>query len=212
MQHILIEPHYLGSLEYFTVLAQSSQVTLEVDEHFTKQTYKNRCVVLSANGPVSLSVPVSYSNRTPFRDVTIDHSQGWGRVHWGAFYSAYGKAPFFEFLASHFEAVWAKKHRFLLDLNLEMMTLCLKILQIDRPFQTTTSYQKKPDNHLIDLRGHIVPKIPFQSRQYYKPCPYTQIFGNNFVPNLSIIDLLMSEGGNALEVLRKSSCIQSEQI
>lgn len=212
MAELIIEPHYLGSLEYFTQLINSERVFLEVHQHFSKQTFKNRCYLLSTRGAMPLTVPVKFTNRTPFKEVQIAHDQSWKRAHWGAFYSAYGKAPFFEFLADHFKDIWDRKHRFLLDLNFEMMTLCLKILQIDIPIEITESYQKKINTPLIDLREHIVPKKPFEERHLYIPSPYTQIFGNKFVPNLSIIDLLVSEGSNALEVLKKSSYPTGEQI
>ena len=204
MQKIIVEPHYLGSLEYYGQIVASDEIHLEVYQNFTKQTYKNRCYILSANGVMPLTVPVKFDNRTPLKDVQIDHSQSWARDHKGAFYSAYGKAPFFEFFQDYFHTVWEKKHQFLVDLNLEMMTMCLKILQIDRSIQLTEQYEKIPDHRLNDLRERILPKKTFEERNLYLPFPYTQTFGNIFVPNLSIIDLIMCEGSRASEVLTRS--------
>lgn len=186
-------------------LVDSEEIVLEVCQHFTKQTYKNRCYILTAGGTMPLSVPVKFGNRTPFKDVTIDHSQTWSKDHWGAFYSAYGKAPFFEFFQDYFLRIWEKKHTYLLDLTTEMMTMCLKVLQYDRSFTLTSEYEKIPDHRLIDLRERILPKKPFQERNLYLPFPYTQTFGNIFVPNVSIIDLIMCEGSRASEVLTRSS-------
>lgn len=204
MHKIIIEPHYLGSLEYYVWLKQCEEVHLEVCQHFTKQTYKNRCYVLTSNGVKPLTVPVKFGNRTPFKDVTIDHDQSWAKDHWGACYSAYGKAPFFEFFQDYFHAIWEKRHKYLVDLNLEMMTMCLKVLQIDRSFSLTEQYEKIPDHRLKDLRERILPKKSFEERNLYLPFPYTQTFGNIFVPNLSIIDLIMCEGSRASEVLTRS--------
>ncbi len=204
MQKIIVEPHYLGSLEYYGQIVASDEIHLEVCQNFTKQTYKNRCYILSANGIMPLTVPVKFDNRTPLKDVTIDHSQSWARDHKGAFYSAYGKAPFFEFFQDYFNVIWEKKHPFLIDLNLEMMTMCLKVLQIDRSIQLTEQYEKIPDHRLNDLRERILPKKTFEERNLYLPFPYTQTFGNIFVPNLSIIDLIMCEGSRASEVLTRS--------
>lgn len=204
MQKIIIEPHYLGSLEYFVQLIKSEEIHLEVCQHFTKQTFKNRCYLLSANGVKSLTVPVKFGNRSALKDVRIDHNQSWSRDHWGAFYSAYGKAPFFEYFQDHFKSIWEKKHEFLIDLTVEMMTMCLKVLQYDRSFQLTSQYAKIPDHRLIDSRERILPKKTFEERNLYLPFPYTQTFGNIFVPNLSIIDLIMCEGSRASEVLTRS--------
>lgn len=212
MALLLIEPHYLGSLEYYALLMQHEEVALEVHQHFVKQTYKNRCYFLTSGGLVPLSVPVVYTNRMPLKDVKIDYHQSWVRDHWGAFYSAYGKAPFFEFFQDQFRSVWDRKSVFLLDLNLDFMTLCLKILQCDRSFLFTESYDIEPKNDVIDLREKILPKKSFEERNLYLPFQYTQTFGNNFVPNASIVDLLMCEGSRAVDVLRKSAPSPGERL
>lgn len=212
MSHLLIEPHYLGSLEYFTILLQSKKVTLEVCQHFTKQTYKNRCQLLSSGGVLTLSVPVQYTNHTPTSEVKVDYRQSWLKEHQGAFYSAYGKAPYFEFFADEFHAVWERRPKYLLDLNVQMMTICLKVLQHDMDIDTTKSYRKEAESSLWDIRERILAKRPFDQRDYYQPVAYGQLFGNKFVPNLSIIDLLMCEGQNAVNILLKSTSREDEQI
>ena len=205
MRTLLIEPHYLGTLEYFVLIKAYDHICLEVHAHYTKQSYKNRAILMSAAGPVTLSIPVNYTNRTPFREVTIDYRQDWVREHWGALYSAYGKAPFFEHFSDEFRRIWEKRHRYLLDLNLEMMSLCLEILQIDRSVSLTEKFQKKAGHRFYDARERIHAKKSFEDRELYLPFPYNQIFGSNFAPNLSIVDLLMCEGNQASEVLTRST-------
>lgn len=209
---LIIEPHYLGSLEFYVLLMRYKKVVFEVDAHFTKQTYKNRSYFLTSYGLVPLTIPVKYGNRTPLKDVRIDHTQSWLRDHWGAFYSAYGKAPFFEFFQSEFHSVWNRRHKFLIDLSLEMMTLCLRSIQYDMSFSLTSEYKKEVKKNINDLREHIHLKKPFYERKIYLPFPYMQTFGNKFVPNPSIVDLLMCEGNRAAEVLRQSSFSADEQI
>jgi hypothetical protein len=205
MEKCLIEPHYLGSLEYFIKITSHSEIILETHEHFKKQTFKNRCEFLSSHGKSVLSIPVIYDNRTPIKDVRIDHSQGWQREHLGTFCSAYGKSPFFEFFKDQFELIWKKQHDFLLDLNLEMMTLCLTLLQSNLSISISSEYQQVPDSTILDQRELILPKRNYTGRSIYMPYEYAQVFGNNFVPNLSIVDLLMNEGPNAMMILRKSA-------
>jgi len=212
MRKVIVEPHYLGSLEYFIGLLDCDEVMFEIHQHFTKQTYKNRSYLLTANGVRALSVPVSYSNRTALKEVKIDYRQSWMRDHWGALYSAYGKAPFFEFFADYFHRIWEKKQSFLLDLNMEMMTMCLKILQIDIKINFTDTYKKEPETSFIDLREYFLPKVPYKERGIYRPYNYPQAFGNEFVPNLSLVDLLMNEGTHALNVLVQSQNNLGEQI
>lgn len=209
---ILIEPHYLGSLEYFTMLTSHPEVILEVNAHFTKQTYKNRCYLLGGNGKMLLTVPVSYGNHTPLKDVKTDYTQSWLRDHWGAFYSAYGKAPFYDFFSEEFRKIWEQKHPFLLDMNVEFLTICLKLLQYDMTFSFTEKYEKETIQGIYDAREQILPKKSFKKRNLYIPFPYLQVFGNKFVPNLSIIDLLMCEGSRAGIVLRNSTASANKQL
>lgn len=212
MKKLLIEPHYLGSLEYYVILLGADEVTFEVSQHYKKQTYKNRCYFVTSQGLIPLTVPVKYGNRTPLREVRIDHSQSWLRAHWGALYSAYGKAPFYAFFEEEFRKVWETRHTFLIDLNLEMMTLCLRCLHCDMPYSLTEKYDKMSESDVCDFREKIDLKKLFTERKIYLPFPYLQTFGNKFVPNPSIVDLLMCEGNRAAEVLRQSRQAADEQI
>jgi hypothetical protein len=201
---LCIEPHYLGNLEFFTRLIDSKKVILEVSDYFMKQTYRNRCYIMGPNGIQMLTVPVHYYKKSFFRDVTIDYHQNWVKDHQKAVQAAYGKAPFFFFFYDLYDQVWVSKPKFLLDLSISMMTVCLDILQIDRSFDLTTSYAQETQKDILDLRNLISAKKPTQSKSFYQPVSYIQNFGSNFVGNLSIIDLLMCEGPNGLNILQQS--------
>ncbi len=201
MSPLLIEPHYLGSLEYYALLLQHEEVLFEVQDRFQKQTYRNRCLLLGANGIQVLTIPTKYSSQTIYKDVRIDHQQRWKKDHWGAFYSSYGKAPFFEYFADPIHQVWERRHDFLLDLTTDLLKLTFKMLQKDVKM-TFTEVVKKKDEH--DLRDLIIPKKPFSDRKIYFPAPYMQLFGDAFVPNLSVVDLLLNQGPQASAVLAAS--------
>ncbi|MBV6646997.1 MAG: WbqC family protein [Cyclobacteriaceae bacterium] len=202
---LLIEPHLLGSLEYFVLLDKASEVIWETHEHFRKQTFRNRFYINTSQGPMPLIVPVSYGNRTTFREVTIDYRQRWIKEHWGAIYSSYGKSPFFEHFSDLFHDILERRPKFLLDLCQMMMTICLKVLQSDMVISETERYDKMAEMGILDYRNHIHPKKTFAQRDIYKPFPYIQNFGSNFVPNLSIIDALFSEGPQTCSVIEKSA-------
>ena len=204
-ESLLIEPHYLGSLEYFVLIRKYKSVIWEVNQHFIKQTYRNRAVILTAGGLHNLIVPVKYGNRSPFKDVKVDYSQRWVKDQWGAIYSAYGKSPFFEYFAPDFQDVWERKTVFLLDLCQEMMSLCLSYLQIDREIAFTNFYEKQAESPIHDYRELIHPKKSFNQRSNYYPFHYFQNFGREFVPNLSVVDLLFSLGQESVSILEKST-------
>lgn len=204
MSKLLIEPHYFGCLEYFALIQNYEKIEFEVCDSFKKQTYRNRAYVLGANKVQSLNVPLKFSNGTPTKEVKVDYSQRWIKDHWGAIYSSYGKAPFFEFFADDFHAVWTERNEFLVDLNSRIFSLCLKILGIKIENTSTEIFEKEANADRADFRNTIQPKNPFSDRNIYHSYPYSQLFGDNFVPNLSIIDLIMCEGPRASEILASS--------
>ena len=201
MKTLVIEPHYLGSLEYYSLLLQYSTVRLEVCGRFKKQTFRNRCYLLTTNGVQPMIIPLRYAASSLYKEVTIDYSQRWIKDHWGAFYSAYGKAPFFEHFVDPIREIWEKKMSFLIDLNLEFLQMTLKILQKDVNMTYTENYE---ESYPEDFRGVILPKKSYVDRKIYRTTPYTQLFTDTFIPNLSILDLIMNEGPYGSQVLAAS--------
>jgi hypothetical protein len=202
---VVIEPHYLPSIEYFTCIQPYDNLQIEVEANYIKQTFRNRCYILGANNTLTLTIPVINGNsKTLMKDIQIDHSQRWLNEHWRSIQSAYGKAPYYEFFSDYFEKSFSQKKRFLLDFNLEMMTICLTLLKQRKNISKTEKFEKVLNNDILDARSLITPKETPAKRQIYKPFPYMQVFGKDFVANLSIIDLLMNEGPNAQTVVTNS--------
>jgi len=201
MKDLVIEPHYLGSLEYYSLLVHEKYVLLEVNDHFQKQTFRNRCYVQTANGIQTLILPLKYSNKMKTKEVTIDHSQRWKKDHWGAFYSSYGKAPFYEYFSDSFGQVWDKKQKYLIDLTHDFLELTFRLLQVNVNLTYTDKYEVSYEN---DFRDQILPKKSYANRKIYGSTPYTQLFGDKFEPNLSIVDLILCEGPQAGQILAAS--------
>ena len=196
-----IDLQYLPSLEYFCTLLQHDEIVIEAHEYFEKQSYRNRCIIQTTNKIDTLTVPVQNGNKKVLiRDLKIDYSQDWTRRHWGAIYSGYGKSPFFEYYSEYFKKIVDKKPDFLFDLNLELLTICLKLLRLEKNIIFTKNYEKVVDN---DFRGQIHPKRSFEDNKIYKPVSYRQNFGNKFEPDLSILDLLFCQGNQSLSVLKE---------
>ena len=183
---------------------QFDQVVLETQEAFIRQTYRNRCRVLTSNKVDVLTVPVkSRGAGDSIRDVRIDYEQDWHRRHWGCLRSAYGKSPFFEHYAPRFEHIYRKKLPFLFDFNFELLTLCLYYLGISTELTYTLS-RPSENKSLFDARSIINAKKKPGGSFFYSSYPYQQTFGNEFVPNMSIVDLLFNKGPESRLVLSQS--------
>jgi hypothetical protein len=205
LKSALVELQYLPSLEYFCALQQFDTIELEGCEHYVKQSYRNRCYINTAQGVEMLIVPLTAKHgKTLIKDVRIDHSKKWQNNHWRTIESAYRKAPYFEYYFDDLRTILYRNHDFLFDLNLELLSFCLKSIRFDTTLSASVSYEKVPPPHIFDLRSLINPKKPASERNLYKPVSYYQVFGSGFVENLSLIDLLFCEGPRAASLILAS--------
>jgi len=202
----LIETHYLPSIAYFSAISGADEIFLERWEHYIKQTYRNRCRINSANGEIQLVVPVtSKHGKTLIKDVRLDYTQKWVNNHWRTFQSAYGNAPFFDHYAPDLHDILFGKVGFLYELNYMLLSMCLKWLKWSMPIRETEIYTDRPTIDVLDLRFAINAKKLEQCHQFYYPVMYNQVFGNTFVENLSLIDLIFCEGPGASSVVQGSA-------
>jgi WbqC-like protein family len=191
---MLAEIHYLPCIEYLTKIVADNEWVVEGYEHYQKQTYRNRCKILTANGVDTLMIPVLYDrNKKLIQDVKIDNSQRWAVQHWRALQMAYGKAPYFDFFSDYFKQIYEEKQLFLFDLNIKCMTVCLQLLKLNPTISQTKQYESPTKISQYDGRELIHPK----KTTNFVGIAYKQNFGNDFVSNLSIIDLLMCQGPQA---------------
>ena len=186
-----IDIQYLPSLEYCALIFDEHQIEFEVFENFPKQTFRNRTYILGANGVELLSIPIiqSSSGKQLTKDVQIDYSQDWIRRHKGAIQAAYGKAPFFEHVEPFIDQIFAKKSKFLVDLNIQFLNIIARFLQKKPQFSLTESFNETADNSFWNV---IDSKKEFNMREIYVPVAYRQCFGTEFVANLSVLDLIMN--------------------
>jgi hypothetical protein len=208
---VLVELHYLPSLEYFCALYTFDEIVFEGLEHMEKQTYRNRCFVNTAQGKKMLTVPLIERHGKVFtKDVLVETGNKWRNNHWRTIESAYRKAPYFDFYCDELKEILFQGHELLFDLNRDLMSFCLKCIRSQKNISATLTYETTVKENIFDLRSAISSKKPFSERNYYQARRYYQVFGSEFVSNLSIIDLLFCEGPRASEIIRSSSQIQNK--
>jgi hypothetical protein len=179
---------------------QSNHVEFEVMENFPKQTFRNRTHLLGANGVECLTVPTSHVSGLKIltKDIKIDYFQDWQRRHMGAIRAGYGKAPFFEHFEPYITDIFAKKNKFLVDLNIDFIQLIMKILSVEFSFTFTDQFCL---TNQLSYWNQINAKQDWQISTNFNSIPYRQCFGDSFVPNLSILDLLMNHGKESRNIL-----------
>lgn len=201
---ILINTAYFPPVNYISLFCAAKKVYIEREENYTKQTYRNRCKICSANGPLILTVPIlgGSFHKKPVKDIKVDYSKRWQQIHLRALLSSYKSSPFFEYYFTLVEKVITSNHSFLLDLNLNSLEVVMEATGIKIPVEYTSEFVKDPPEHL-DYRNRISPKIKNDD----SPAGlkrYNQVFEDRygFIPGLSIIDLIFNAGPDAGKYLQ----------
>lgn len=199
---MLLASAYMPPIQYVALLTKQGNARIEVMEHYVKQSYRNRACIFSANGVLNLIVPLEKAGcKTLMKDVRIAYYDRWNAEHWIAISSAYNSSPFFEYYADDLQLFFTKKYSFLLDYNTEILQRILSLIGISCTISFTDEFTK-PNTIDDDYRYSISPKISDESITFP---PYTQVFENkfDFVPNLSILDLLCNVGPESKEYLKQ---------
>lgn len=201
----LLATAYLPPVQYVAKLLGGS-AWVDQWENFQKQTYRNRCVIDSEGGPQALVIPVERPDNGSrlIRDLRISQHDHWRHRHWQALVSSYANTPYFEFYEDDFRPFYEREWHFLLDFNMEMLSTCLRLLELDVDIHLTDAYQA--DTDAFDWRTRISPKRPFTEDASFQPEPYYQMFADRhgFLANLSIVDLLFNLGPEGVAVLQRS--------
>jgi hypothetical protein len=198
----LLSTAYFPPTYYISLIYRAESILIETEENYLKQTYRNRFSILTANGSSSLTVPVLTESlkKNLIKDVKIDYSKRWQQVHLRALISSYKSSAYFEYYFDDIERIISSKPEYLLDLNLNSLSIVLKITGVNTAIGYTGTFEPVlGSDH--DFRYLISPKkeIPgiFSLKEYY------QVFSNKFgfVPGLSILDLIFNLGPDTIDYL-----------
>ncbi len=202
---IVLFTSYFGPVQYFIRFIDNKEIILDFHDNYQKQTYRNRCRILGANGIQNLVVPVKKmaTLKTKTRDIRIDYDTDWQKNHLRSIQSAYRSSPFFDYYFDDYEEFFYKKYQFLVDLNTDILQVNLKHCNIRAEPIKSESFIPISLN---DGRSCIHPKIEPDRDPYFQSISYPQVFTERygFLPNLSILDLIFNLGPESQDYLRKS--------
>ncbi len=200
---IILSSAYFPPIQYFSKLIHYNNVIIEKHENYSKQSYRNRCIIYAANGLQTLSIPVKKrSGKIKISDVEIEYVTDWQTIHLRSIDSAYRSSPFYEYYIDALLPIFNKRYKYLFDLNIDIINKILN--EIEEESNITFSEKFINLGVEYDFRELIHPKEKKQIPDpNFIPKKYTQVFSNKygFQPNLSILDLLFNEGPNTISFL-----------
>jgi hypothetical protein len=203
VQNIILSTAYLPPIPYFSFILRGGNILTEQMESYRKQSYRNRCHIYSANGLLSLNIPVvrHHQGPLPIKEARIDYSYDWQIRHWRAIVSSYKSSAYFDYYADDFAPFYHnRRETYLLDFNMALMEILLDLISIRQKITLTDTYIARYSSDYLDLREVIDPKKVMPETNCGQ---YHQVFAHKFgfIGNLSVIDLLFNEGPSSSSLL-----------
>ena len=193
-----------ASVRCYAAALKAGTLLVDLDERRLPLRHSHhRYRIDGPNGLQTLTVPLVGSTNnmmTPLRDVLISEHGDWRRLHWGALFSAYGRSPYFDYVADDLSRVIHGSQRYLHEFNSQMHEVIVDFM--DLPITTTFLHEANTgEAEVTDLRGRIAMKKP--DTLPITDVPYYQMWKGQegFKANLSILDLMMNMGREGIYTL-----------
>lgn len=184
---------YFPPVSWAALFLSSEAPVLEIHETFPKQTLRNRCNIMAANGKLRLSVPIKKpsGNQSKTREILIDNHTLWPRMHFRSLASAYRKTPFFFHYEEMISDLLFSEHKSLVELNSRSINLIINILRLEKEWTYTETFERAESSmaRIKDFEGAIA-NSGIQLSHYHQT--FSERFG--FMPDLSVLDLIFNLG------------------
>lgn len=191
---------YFPPLDYFAAIVRAGVFTIDTQEHYRKQTFRNRCMIVTSQGVQNLSVPCvkTLGNHTPAAQIGIDSNKHWQRDHWRSICTAYNKSPFFLYYKDGIAPFFEKEYTNLCELNGQIIDMLLKKLKL--PAQRVP-WQEAENEADYTPPADCSPKkeARFSFDAYLQTFPCQEALGH-----LSILDLLFNAGPETASILQNA--------
>lgn len=224
---VVLQPSFLPWLGYFDQYHWADTFVLYDDTQFDKNGWRNRNRILTANGVSWLTVPVRTKglNKPLNTEVPIDSGKNWQKKILATVEQSYSKTPYFSTHFPTLKTTLNRPYELLIDLNLATLRWALEVLGLEWKVQRSSELNVtgRSSQRLVALceKFHGTDYLTGDAaRDYldvdlfekanvnvhwhnYQHPSYDQ-GTDQFIPYLSIVDLIFREGPDSLTILSQS--------
>lgn len=223
MKLVVLQPGYLPWLGFFDQMHWADIFVVYDDVQYTKNDWRNRNRIKGTNGPQWLTVPVHFHLGNLIKDVALHQDKRWVESHVKSLQFAYAKGKYFDDYFPQIKKLIKAPHERLIDLDMTLIMYLKGTLGIDTQVLYSSRMEAKgsKSQRLINIchecsatqyltgdaaRDYLDVKL-FEDNgievryHHYKHPEYPQLFGD-FVPHLSVVDLLFNCGPESLDYLK----------
>lgn len=194
--------YFFAPISTYCDISKYDHILIEAQESYQKRSFRNKCIICSAQGPETISVPLrkGKNNQCPILETKISYIDDWVSQTIKTIRACYGKAPYYDDIVHDIEEILGQNYESLFELNTKVLTWTIEFIGLNVKFSNTQVFEN--ESYAKDYRGKQSPKT--YSLEPMKP--YTQLFSDRlpFHPNLSILDLLFCKGPEAILYLRQN--------
>jgi hypothetical protein len=221
------QPVYMPWLGLFHKIALADIFCVFDIVQYQRKDFNNRNRIKTSAGPIWLSVPVKSSGRldSTIADIEIIND-GWHKKHLKSIELNYKKTPYFEQYFHGLKKILDTPYQYLVDLNFDILVYTLDALDIDTKIVKASNYsfggvkselvldmciQLNADTYIFGEQGkNYADANSFNDKgislyfQSYNHPIYNQTNGE-FLPYMSVLDLLFNEGEKSRNILLSSN-------
>ena len=194
-----------GSVRYWAAAVAAGRVLVDTAEcRLPLRHSHHRIDIEGANGRQTLTIPLvaaTHTMSTPASEIRISEHGSWRRLHWGALFSAYGRTPYFDYVADDLRDIIESSETSLLTLDRRLMELVVDFMDLPVTLEWREVTVDELPAGSLDLRRSLGGKradgLPIVE------VPYYQVWAprHGFMANLSVLDLMMNTGREGIDTL-----------
>jgi hypothetical protein len=197
---LVTDYQYFGNICFIELLYKEKQVCFDSHAPFTKMSFKNKMVILSAQGPLALTIPIvgGRDQKTSIQDIRIAYDAPWQAQHFKAIKTCYKRAPYFEYYEADLEKLYSTRTECLVEFLESCHQFLQKAIKGKWELIQFNEYAQKIKEE--DTKKEIHPWQPNNYAQFPIQHEYQQVFTSpsGFIQNLSILDMLFCVGGKEI--------------